>query len=340
MASTSPRSGPRSTPSSRPDPRAPIDDRVGQQPAKLRRLASSLDDLAEEEIARAHHGSLAREQRTEVEASLKGGWLPAIVATSSLEPGIDMGAVDLGVQVEGPPRSRADCSGWAAAIRSGRPRWQADPEVPRDLLQTAVVAERCSPPTSRQRGTLATRSTCWPSRSWRWSQCDVVAHGSRRDRPPGGAVRGPVRRRVPWRAGHAGRAVPFRRVRRAPTSRRVGPDRRHGRAREGAGRLAIISGGTIPDRGLFGVFTTDGSRVGELDEERVRVATRRGLPPGGVLMAYRGHHPRPGGRDPRSGRTRQASLLQGVRSGPAGRAGAGERAVHPRAPFEGRGTTR
>ena len=74
------------------------------------------------------------------------------------------------------------------------------------------------------------------------------------------------------------------------------------RAREGAGRLAITSGGTIPDRGLFGVFTTDGSRVGELDEECV-YESRRGevFLLGRVLLADRGHHPRPGGRDPRTG---------------------------------------
>ena len=86
------------------------------------RLAANLNELAEEEIARAHHGSLAREQRVEVESALKAGWLPAIVATSSLELGIDMGAVDLVVQVEAPNRSRAGCNGSAApAIRSGAP---------------------------------------------------------------------------------------------------------------------------------------------------------------------------------------------------------------------------
>src|SRR5207244_7811795 len=66
------------------------------------RLALRLNELAEEEVARAHHGSIAREQRVQIEEDLKAGRLPAIVATSSLELGIDMGAVDLVIQVESP----------------------------------------------------------------------------------------------------------------------------------------------------------------------------------------------------------------------------------------------
>ncbi len=66
------------------------------------RLALRLNELAEEEIARAHHGSIAREQRTEIEELLKAGQIPCLVATSSLELGIDMGAVDLVIQVESP----------------------------------------------------------------------------------------------------------------------------------------------------------------------------------------------------------------------------------------------
>src|SRR5881227_2407311 len=66
------------------------------------RLALRLNELAEEEIARAHHGSIAREQRVEIEELLKRGAIPCLVATSSLELGIDMGAVDLVIQVESP----------------------------------------------------------------------------------------------------------------------------------------------------------------------------------------------------------------------------------------------
>src|SRR5207302_7475664 len=67
------------------------------------RLAARLNELAEEDLARAHHGSIAREQRVEIEDMLKAGRLPALIATSSLELGIDMGAVDLVIQVESPP---------------------------------------------------------------------------------------------------------------------------------------------------------------------------------------------------------------------------------------------
>src|SRR5439155_23934631 len=66
------------------------------------RLAARLNDLAGEDLVRAHHGSIAREQRLEIEDQLKAGKLPALVATSSLELGIDMGAIDLVVQVEAP----------------------------------------------------------------------------------------------------------------------------------------------------------------------------------------------------------------------------------------------
>src|SRR6185503_7091463 len=67
------------------------------------RLAARLNELAGEELVRAHHGSLAREQRLLVEDALKAGRLPALVATSSLELGIDMGAIDLVIQIEAPP---------------------------------------------------------------------------------------------------------------------------------------------------------------------------------------------------------------------------------------------
>src|SRR5207253_6358438 len=66
------------------------------------RLAQRLNELAGEELVRAHHGSIAREQRVQIEEDLKAGRVPAIVATSSLELGIDMGAVDLVLQVESP----------------------------------------------------------------------------------------------------------------------------------------------------------------------------------------------------------------------------------------------
>src|SRR2546421_2359002 len=108
------------------------------------RLALRLNDLAEEEIARAHHGSLAREQRVEVEELLKMGEIPCLVATSSLELGIDMGAVDLVVQVESP---KSVARGLQRVGRAGHElgavsRGRIFPKFRADLLESAVVAER------------------------------------------------------------------------------------------------------------------------------------------------------------------------------------------------------
>ena len=105
------------------------------------RLALRLNELAETEIARAHHGSLAREQRVEVEELLKKGEIPCLVATSSLELGIDMGAVDLVIQVESPKSVAAR----AAAGRPGGHRLDEAskgrifPKFRADLLESAVV---------------------------------------------------------------------------------------------------------------------------------------------------------------------------------------------------------
>ena len=107
------------------------------------RLALRLNELADEEIARAHHGSLAREQRVEIEELLKAGRIPCLVATSSLELGIDMGAVDLVIQVESPKSvarglQRVGRAGHElGAVSKGRifPKFRAD------LLESAVVAK-------------------------------------------------------------------------------------------------------------------------------------------------------------------------------------------------------
>ena len=130
------RSGPRSTPRSSSCPRAQVDDRVRQQPPRRRaagaaaqraRLHEDLDGPAVE-IARAHHGSLAREERLVIEDQLKAGELPCLVATSSLELGIDMGAVDLVLQVESPrPVTRGLRGSAAPATTSATPKGRIFP---------------------------------------------------------------------------------------------------------------------------------------------------------------------------------------------------------------------
>ncbi|MDP9184045.1 MAG: DEAD/DEAH box helicase, partial [Actinomycetota bacterium] len=242
------------------------------------RLAARLNELAEEDLARAHHGSLAREQRIEVEDALKQGRLRAIVATSSLELGIDMGAVDLVIQVESPD---SVASGMQRIGRAGHQVGAPSvgklvPKYRGDLLQMAVVAE----------GMLSAdiEATRYPR-----DPLDVVAQQlvamTAVDEWHVDDLYATVRRAANF--AHLSEDV-FLGVLdllagRYPSDAfaglrpRVVWDRSTGtvRAREGAGRIAITSGGTIPDRGLFGVFTIDGSRVGELDEECV-YESRRG----------------------------------------------------------------
>jgi ATP-dependent helicase Lhr and Lhr-like helicase len=237
------------------------------------RLALRLNDLAEEEIARAHHGSLAREQRVEVEELLKKGEIPCLVATSSLELGIDMGAVDLVIQVESPKSvarglQRVGRAGHElGAVSSGRifPKFRAD------LLESAVVARRMLDG--------AIEETKIPR-----NPLDVLAQqivGICADEEISvddlhRLVRG---------------AYPFADLSRvqlenvldmldgrypsdefADLRARIIWDRTANvvRGRQGARRLAVTNAGTIPDRGLFGVHLVDGGgRVGELDEEMV-----------------------------------------------------------------------
>ena len=237
------------------------------------RLALRLNELAEVEIARAHHGSLAREQRVQIEEELKAGRIPCLVATSSLELGIDMGAIDLVIQVESPKSvarglQRIGRSGHTLdAVSKGRifPKFRAD------LLESAVVVQRM------REGAI--EETQIPRNPLDVLAQQIVAVCAEEEIEVGelhDLVRG---------------AYPFADLSRvqlenvldmlagrypsdefAELRPRIIWDRTAGvvRGRQGARRLAVTNAGTIPDRGLFGVFIADGGgRVGELDEEMV-----------------------------------------------------------------------
>ena len=237
------------------------------------RLALRLNELAEEEIARAHHGSLAREQRVVVEELLKAGQIPCLVATSSLELGIDMGAVDLVIQVESP---KSVARGLQRVGRAGHDlhsvsRGRIFPKFRADLLECAVVAR------AMREGAI--EETRIPRNTLDVLAQQIVAICADED--------------VSVDDLHAlvRRAYPFSDLSRAQLENvldmlagrypsdefaelrpRIVWDRTAGivRGRTGARRLAVTNAGTIPDRGLFGVHLVDGGgRVGELDEEMV-----------------------------------------------------------------------
>jgi ATP-dependent Lhr-like helicase len=240
------------------------------------RLAIRLNDLAGEELARSHHGSLAREERTIVEEMLKAGELPCLVATSSLELGIDMGAVDLVIQVESPksvarglqrigraghsvgdvsrgrifPKFRADLLECAVVARRMREAQIETTVVPRNALDVlaqqivaiAAAADEEQPVNVDDLFALVTRTHSYAelSRSQLENVLDMLD-----GRYPSSEF-AELRPRIVW-------------------------DRVAGtiRARPGARQLAVTNAGTIPDRGLYAVTLPDGRRVGELDEEMV-----------------------------------------------------------------------
>ena len=248
------------------------------------RLALRINELAESEaeggvaheqreVARAHHGSLAREQRVLIEEDLKAGRIPCLVATSSLELGIDMGAVDLVIQVESPksvarglqrvgraghelgatskgrifPKFRADlleCAVVAKAMREGAIEETAIPRNPLDVLAqqiVAICAEEEIAVDDLHRLVRGAYPFAELAREQLENVLDMLA-----GRYPSDEF-AELRPRIVW-------------------------DRTGGviRGRTGARRLAVTNAGTIPDRGLFGVFQVGGGgRVGELDEEMV-----------------------------------------------------------------------
>ena len=239
------------------------------------RISGAINELAGEAIVRAHHGSVAVAQRKEIEDKLKLGTLRGIVATSSLELGIDMGAVDLVIQVESPPsvasgmqrvgrashhvgavsnavifpKYRADlvsCAAITLAMYQGQVESVHYPRNPLDVLAQQIVAAVAMDDWMLEELFDLIRSAA-PyaalTRSIFEGVLDMLC-----GRYPSDEF-AELRPRITWD-----------RVANRLTSRR------------GSQRVAIINGGTIPDRGLYGVFlagATKGARVGELDEEMV-----------------------------------------------------------------------
>src|SRR4051812_32902736 len=253
---------------------------ANEPPAQIM-AQSGQSDGGPTEIARAHHGSVSREQRRLVEEDLKAGRLPAVVATSSLELGIDMGAVDLVIQVESPP---SVASGLQRVGRGGHQVGAVSkgvifPKYRGDLVQTAVVAE------SMRAGAIEALSV--PRNPLDVLAQQVVAMVAM-DPWQVDDLLTLVRRAAPLASlpQSAYDAVLDMLAGRYPSDAfaelrpRIVWDRVTGEltARPGAQRLAVTSGGTIPDRGLFGVFLVGErqSRGGELDEGMVYESRRRG----------------------------------------------------------------
>jgi ATP-dependent Lhr-like helicase len=245
---------------------------TGEGPSEQQRGGSSDPSPAPVEIARAHHGSLSHEERTVVEEMLKSGQLPCLVATSSLELGIDMGAVDLVIQVESP---KSVSRGLQRVGRAGHSlgevsRGRIFPKFRADLLECAVVAKRMR--------TGEIEETVIPQNPLDVLAQHLVSMAALDE----------------WEVDEVERLVtasePFRELSREqlenvldmldgryPSDRfaelrpRIVWDRTKGtmHGRKGARQLVVTNAGTIPDRGLYGVHLPDGRRVGELDEEMV-----------------------------------------------------------------------
>ena len=224
------------------------------------------------ELVKAHHGSLSRERRLEIEDDLKSGRLRGLVATSSLELGIDMGAVDLVVQVSSPG---AVSTGLQRIGRAGHQvgapsRGKIFPKHRADLLESAVVVERM------QAGQI--EETHYP-RNPLDVLCQQVVAMCALDEWAVAELAAVVRSAAPFAelSEEVLASVLDLLSGRYPSEEfselrpRIVWDRVAGiiRGRSGAQRLAVTNPGTIPDRGLFTVTLPDGTRVGELDEEMV-----------------------------------------------------------------------
>ncbi len=242
------------------------------------RLAARLNELAETELVRAHHGSVAREQRLQIEEDLKAGRLPALVATSSLELGIDMGAIDLVVQIEAPP---SVASGMQRIGRAGHQVGEPSvgkifPKYRGDLVEAAVVVERMQAAKIEETriprnplDVLAQQivAICVDGR---WTVDELHRLVTRAE-----SFRDLSREQLTGVLDMLSGRYPSDEF--ADLKPRLVWDRQTDEvaSRNDARVVAITSGGTIPDRGLYGVFLPGddagrgGRRVGELDEEMV-----------------------------------------------------------------------
>ncbi len=241
------------------------------------RLAAALNELAGETLVQSHHGSIARAQRVEIEDALKSGRLPALVATSSLELGIDMGAIDLVIQIEAPP---SIASGMQRIGRASHQVGAASsgiifPKFRGDLVACAAVAEAMHEgmiePTRYPRNPLDVLAQQLVAMvavdSW---NADELFATIRRAAPFAELSRTAFDGVLDMLSGMYP-SDEFAELRPRLTWDRVANTLT---AREGAKHVAITSGGTIPDRGLYGVFLAgaeknQSARVGELDEEMV-----------------------------------------------------------------------
>ncbi len=237
------------------------------------KLTQRLNALAGEELARAHHGSISHGKREEIENGLKEGRIRAIVATSSLELGIDMGAVDLVLMVESP---RSVARGLQRIGRAGHhvgetSRGRIYPKHKGDLLECAVLAGRMA------RGEIESLSVPRNALDVLAQQIVAICCAGPREVREIGAL---VRRAHPYRelGGRALAAVLDMLSGRFPSSDfadlrpRLRWDRTRDllEARRGSELVSRMNAGTIPDRGAFTVHLgSDGPRIGELDEEMV-----------------------------------------------------------------------
>jgi len=261
------------------------------------RLAGALNELAGEQIARAHHGSLAAAQRTEIEELLKAGQIKALVATSSLELGIDMGAIDLVIQIEAPPsvasgmqrigraghqvgapshgiifpKYRADliaCAAVTRAMHEGHVESTRFLRNPLDVLAQQMVAVIAHPPlgiaNAERRTKHVTEEEAGPGIGY--AALFALVRGAA---PFAGLSQNVFDGVLDMLAGR----YPSDEF--ADLRPRITWDRTRNwiTPRAGVKRIAILNGGTIPDRGTYGVFLAGERskpvRVGELDEEMV-----------------------------------------------------------------------